>query len=75
MRSSVSFRTEREHRQDRQLPIVRYSERSGRYYLTPFLEKPWSWDTRLRCGGRFKKRIESFNPDMVVSLHPMTQAR
>merc|ERR1719271_1345675 len=44
------------------------------YYLTPFFEKPWSWDMRLRCGGRFHRRIEGFNPDLVVSLHPMTQA-
>ena len=29
---------------------------------------------RLRCGGRFHRRIEGFNPDLVVSLHPMTQA-
>lgn len=39
----------------------------------PISETGWLADTRLRCGGRFKRCIQDYDPDLVVSLHPLCQ--
>ena len=43
------------------------------FFASPFFEHGWALETRLRCGGKFRKCIESYDPDLVVSLHPLTQ--
>jgi len=43
------------------------------FYATPPFRKLVEWDTHLRCGARFRKLLEDYKPDLVVSLHPMTQ--
>ena len=43
------------------------------YFASKLLEVPWSIETRLRCGARFRKCIQDFDPDLVVSLHPLCQ--
>ena len=36
-------------------------------------EPPWYWWTRITCGDRFERCIGDYEPDMVVSLHPLCQ--
>jgi 1,2-diacylglycerol 3-beta-galactosyltransferase len=43
------------------------------FYLSPFTEIPWMLDTKLRCGKAFRKFFEDEKPDLVVSIHPLTQ--
>jgi len=43
------------------------------YWVSKFCELPWSIETRLRCGARFRKYIDDYDPDLVVSLHPLCQ--
>ena len=43
------------------------------YFLSPFFEVPWAMETRLRCGAGFKQCLEEYDPDLVVSLHPLCQ--
>ena len=38
-----------------------------------FSEFQWYWLTRFQCGGKFKRCIEEYAPDLVVSLHPLCQ--
>ena len=44
-----------------------------RVYSTKFCEVPWALQTRLSCGEGFRKCIEEYKPDLVVSLHPLCQ--
>jgi 1,2-diacylglycerol 3-beta-galactosyltransferase len=37
------------------------------------MEPPWYWWTRTTCGDRFERYIGDYQPDMVVSLHPLCQ--
>ena len=43
------------------------------FYTSPLLEKPWFAATRLTCGPGFKRCISEYDPDLVVSLHPLCQ--
>ena len=43
------------------------------YFISTLCEKPWSLETRLCCGRRFRQYIEDYDPDLVVSLHPLCQ--
>ena len=43
------------------------------YFASKLLEVPWSIETRIRCGARFRRYIREYDPDMVVSLHPLCQ--
>ena len=43
------------------------------YYTTIGLEVPTDILWRLQCGSGFKRCIGGFDPDMVVSLHPLCQ--
>ena len=43
------------------------------YYTTKHLERPWVQLLRASSGGGFKRCIEEYDPDMVVSLHPLCQ--
>lgn len=36
-------------------------------------EIPWSFETRLRNGAKFERCISEYSPDLIVSLHPLTQ--
>lgn len=38
-----------------------------------FCELPWVLETRVRNGAKFKRCISDYSPDLVVSLHPLTQ--
>ena len=40
---------------------------------TKFCETPWALQTRLSCGEGFRKCIGEYQPDLVVSLHPLCQ--
>ena len=39
----------------------------------PIAEALWGADTRLRCGKKFQRCIQDYDPDLVVSLHPLCQ--
>ena len=43
------------------------------YYTTIGLEAPTDILWRLQCGSGFKRCIGGYDPDMVVSLHPLCQ--
>jgi 1,2-diacylglycerol 3-beta-galactosyltransferase len=43
------------------------------YYGSPLIEQPWEAKTRLVCGKRFREFFEQEAPDLVVSMHPLTQ--
>ena len=43
------------------------------YFASILCELPWSIDNRLRSGARFRQCIEEYDPDLVVSLHPLCQ--
>ena len=43
------------------------------YHFSRFCEWPWMVETRLRNGAKFKQCIADYSPDLVVSLHPLTQ--
>jgi len=43
------------------------------YYSSMFCELPWVLETRVRNGAKFKRCISDYSPDLVVSLHPLTQ--
>ena len=43
------------------------------YFASKLFELPWSIETRLRCGNRFREYIQEYDPDLVVSLHPLCQ--
>ena len=43
------------------------------YYTTIGLEVPTDILWRVQCGSGFKRCIGGFDPDMVVSLHPLCQ--
>ena len=43
------------------------------YSTTAGLEWPTDLLWRTQCGGGFKQCIGSYDPDMVVSLHPLCQ--
>lgn len=38
-----------------------------------FCEVPWLLETRVRNGALFRQCMLDYSPDMVVSLHPLTQ--
>jgi 1,2-diacylglycerol 3-beta-galactosyltransferase len=43
------------------------------YYTTMALELPTQLLWRIQCGAGFKRCIGAYDPDMVVSLHPLCQ--
>eukprot|EP00966_Prymnesium_polylepis_P005208 119903-Prymnesium_polylepis.1 len=43
------------------------------YHSSKLFEIPWAIETRLRCGAAFKQCVADYEPDLVVSLHPLTQ--
>ena len=43
------------------------------FYASPLLEKPWFALNRLTVGSRFHHCIEGYDPDLVISLHPLCQ--
>lgn len=43
------------------------------YFASIFLEVPAAVDMRLRCGAKFRQCIQEYDPDLVVSLHPLCQ--
>lgn len=43
------------------------------YYATKHLERPWQALCRASSGSGFKRCIAEYDPDMVVSLHPLCQ--
>ena len=45
----------------------------GMYYTTIALELPTEVLWRAQCGAGFKRCIGGYDPDMVVSLHPLCQ--
>ena len=45
------------------------------YFASKLFEMPWAIETRLRCGARFRDYIQQYDPDLVVSLHPLCQKK
>lgn len=43
------------------------------YHTSPLYEHPWALITRLTCGASFKRCIGEYDPDLVISLHPLCQ--
>lgn len=43
------------------------------YFVSVVFEVPWAIETRVRCGRKFRRYIQDYDPDMVVSLHPLCQ--
>jgi len=43
------------------------------YHTSPVYEHPWALITRLTCGAGFKRCIGEYDPDLVISLHPLCQ--
>lgn len=43
------------------------------FFVSPLCEVPWSEYSHLVNGRKFRDCIEGYDPDIVVSLHPLTQ--
>jgi 1,2-diacylglycerol 3-beta-galactosyltransferase len=43
------------------------------FFVSPLAEVPWSEYSHLINGRKFRKCLREYDPDIVVSLHPLTQ--